>query len=78
MAAPKKVQAPVKQFMRGISKIGRSSPELQESENIWLISDVDAYLDEWIKNGYELAAAHFVYNTEKAYYIHYVMTLRVE
>jgi len=75
MAAPKK-KVRVKQFMRGISKIGRTNPELQESENVWMVSDVDAYLEALNKSGYDLVDSFFVYNTEKAYYIHYVMTLR--
>jgi len=75
MAAPKK-KVRVKQFMRGISKIGRTNPELQESENVWMVSDVDAYLEALNKSGYDLVDSFFVYNTEKAYYIHYVMVLR--
>lgn len=86
MVAPKKVTPKkvvkskikpyIKQFMRGISKINLVTPDLQQSENIWLVSDVDAYLEELNKDGYELIEAFFVYNAEKAYYIHYVMKLR--
>ena len=78
MAAPKKVKPYVKQFMRGVSKIGRSSPELQESENIWMASDIDQLLNDYNKDGYELVDTFFVFNTERAYYIHYVLKLRAE
>ena len=67
------VQAPVKQLMRGISKMGKTSPELQESENIWMVGDVDRYLQELGEAGYDLINTFLVYATEKAYYIHYVI-----
>jgi len=71
-----KTKAPVKQLMRGISKIGMVTKEMQESENIWLVKDIDTLLTEWDKNGYDLVDSFFVHSTERAYYVHYVLKLR--
>jgi len=78
MARPKSIQNNIleevvelnaKQFIRVISN--RSITD--ESNNVWNVAEVDAYISKFIDDGYKLANSHYLGPHESGWIMMYVM-----
>ena len=59
-----------KQFVRYISKANITDIDA----DIWAISEVDAYLDAWDKQGYKLFQTHYLGEDQASYGMFYILT----